>query len=162
MYLKGEAAVRVRLWVELYDVCLLQPEGEPAQAEAGRRGDGERGREEHGSRAGDEVVQLYVSHQGSAVARPIEELKGFERVNLKPGEMRTVTMKLPASALAYWDDGSKKMVVEADRVQVSVGGSSDKLPLHTVVQVARSGGRQVQPQVLRLRCPRVHGQLRSG
>jgi len=90
-----------------------------------------------GSRAGDEVVQLYVSHQGSAVARPIEELKGFERVNLKPGEMRTVTMKLPASALAYWDDGSKKMVVEADRVQVSVGGSSDKLPLHTVVQVAQ-------------------------
>ena len=90
-----------------------------------------------GSRAGDEVVQLYVSHQGSAVARPIEELKGFERVNLKPGEMRTVTMKLPASALAYWDDGSKKMVVEADRVQVSVGGSSDKLPLHTVVQVVQ-------------------------
>jgi beta-glucosidase len=90
-----------------------------------------------GSRAGDEVVQLYVSHQGSAVARPIEELKGFQRVNLKPGEVRTVTMKLPASVLAYWDDGSKKMVVEADRVQVSVGGSSDKLPLHTVVQVVQ-------------------------
>jgi beta-glucosidase len=90
-----------------------------------------------GSRVGDEVVQLYVSHQGSAVARPIEELKGFERVNLKPGEVRTVTMKLPASALAYWDDGSKKMVVEADRLQVSVGGSSDKLPLHTVVQVVQ-------------------------
>ena len=90
-----------------------------------------------GSRVGDEVVQLYVSHQGSAVARPIEELKGFERVNLKPGELRTVTMKLPASALAYWDDSSKKMVVEADRVQVSVGGSSDKLPLHAVVQVVQ-------------------------
>jgi beta-glucosidase len=88
-----------------------------------------------GSRAGDEVVQLYVSHQGSSVARPIEELKGFQRVNLKPGEMRTVTMKLPAKALAYWDDSSQKMVVEADRVQVSVGGSSDNLPVHAVVQV---------------------------
>jgi beta-glucosidase len=88
-----------------------------------------------GSRAGDEVVQMYVSHEGSAVARQEEELKGFARVFLKAGEMKTVTLPLTAEALAYWDVSTKRFVVEKDRVVVKVGGSSDALPVKAVVQV---------------------------
>jgi beta-glucosidase len=88
-----------------------------------------------GSREGDEVVQMYVSHEGSKVARPVEELKGFERVSLKAGEMKTVTLPLAAKALAYWSDEAKAFVVEKDRVEVKVGGSSDDLPLKVDVEV---------------------------
>jgi len=88
-----------------------------------------------GARDGDEVVQMYVSHEGSKVARPAEELMGFSRVSLKAGEMKTVTMPLAAKALAYWSDEAKGFVVEKDRVVVKVGGSSDDLPLKTTVEV---------------------------
>jgi beta-glucosidase len=88
-----------------------------------------------GGREGDDVVQMYVSHQGSVVARPGEELKGFARVSLKAGETKTVTMPLAAKALAYWSDEAKGFVVEKDRVEVRVGGSSDDLPLKAMVQV---------------------------
>jgi len=88
-----------------------------------------------GSRAGDEVVQMYVSHEGSTVARPLEELKGFARVSLKAGEIKTVTLPLSAKSLAYWDEGKKAFVVEKDRVEVKVGGSSDDLPVRAMVQV---------------------------
>jgi beta-glucosidase len=88
-----------------------------------------------GAREGDEVVQMYVSHEGSRVARPVEELKGFARVSLKAGEMKTVTMPLAAKALAYWSDDAKGFVVEKDRVVVKVGGSSDDLPVTVAVEV---------------------------
>ena len=88
-----------------------------------------------GARDGDEVVQMYVSHEGSKVARPAEELMGFSRVSLKAGEMKTVTMPLAAKALAYWSDEAKGFVVEKDRVVVKVGGSSDDLPLKTTVEM---------------------------
>ena len=88
-----------------------------------------------GSRDGDEVVQMYVSHEGSSVVRPVEELKGFARVSLKAGETKTVTLPLAAKALAYWDETTKAFVVEKDLVEVKVGGSSNDLPLNTMVQV---------------------------
>jgi beta-glucosidase len=88
-----------------------------------------------GARAGDEVVQMYVAHEGSKVERPGEELKGFARVSLKAGESKTVTMPLAAKALAYWDDGAKKFVVEKDSVEVRVGASSEDVRLKAVVEV---------------------------
>jgi beta-glucosidase len=102
-------------------------EGEPVQVSVDVKNTG--------GRAGDEVVQMYVSHQGSSVARPLEELKGFARVSLKAGEMKTLTMPLAAKDLAYWDEGTKGFVVEKDRVEVKVGGSSDDLPLKAMVSV---------------------------
>ena len=95
-----------------------------------------RGRKK-GARAGDEVVQLYVAHEGSAVERPSEELKGFQRIALRPGEIRTVTLPLAAKNLAYWQESSKSFVVEPDTVNVMVGGSSDNLPLHVALKVVR-------------------------
>jgi beta-glucosidase len=88
-----------------------------------------------GGRASDDVVEMYVKHLGSAVERPIEELKGFERVHLKAGEEKDVTMKLAAHNLAYWDTPDHKWKVEKEAVRVMAGGSSDDLPAHADVSV---------------------------
>ena len=56
-----------------------------------------------GKRASDEVVQLYVQHLGSAVERPQLELKGFERVHIEPGAVKSVVFNLKPHDLAYWD-----------------------------------------------------------
>jgi beta-glucosidase len=77
-----------------------------------------------GARAGDEVVQLYVAHPQSKVARPVRELKGFRRVTLQAGEKRTVTIPLAAASLAYWDEGGNKWVVEREPLEILIGSSS--------------------------------------
>ena len=92
-----------------------------------------------GRRAGEEVVQMYVSHLGSSVERPLKELKGFARVALKPGESKAVWLKLKAEQLAYWDASQRRFTVEPGRVQVSVGSSSADLKLSKVVYVVGKG-----------------------
>jgi beta-glucosidase len=86
-----------------------------------------------GARDGDEVVQLYVAHVGSAVTRPQQELKAFRRVTIYAGETRTVSIPLKASSLAYWD--GKAFAVESDNVDIRVGGSSDAIALHKQIKV---------------------------
>jgi beta-glucosidase len=88
-----------------------------------------------GSHAGDEVVQLYVQHPKSAVERPRQELKGFQRVSLRPQETRTVQIPLKASALAWWDEKLPGFRVEAEPVRVMVGSSSADIRLSATVQV---------------------------
>ncbi len=88
-----------------------------------------------GGRAGDEVVQLYVRFPASAVARPKRDLRGFRRVPLGPGETRTVTFPLAASALRYWDAGAHRWAVENGPVVVEVGASSADLRLNRTVTV---------------------------
>jgi len=90
-----------------------------------------------GTQDGDEVVQLYISHKHSTVERPGEELKGFQRITLKAGQSRTVTLSLTAKDLAYWQESSHTFTIEPDSVEIRVGGSSDNLPLQTTVQVIR-------------------------
>jgi beta-glucosidase len=90
-----------------------------------------------GGRAGDEVVQLYVRHEGSKVARPRKELRGFERVSLQAGETKTVQMTLRAASLAYWDEKASRYVVEDEPVRLMVGGSSSDVRLETTVTVSR-------------------------
>ena len=82
-----------------------------------------------GTRAGDEVVQLYVSYPGSQVERAVRELKGFRRVSLQPGETRTVEMDLAVRDLAYWDTATGSFVVEPLTYTLSAGDSSRDLPL---------------------------------
>jgi beta-glucosidase len=89
-----------------------------------------------GSRAGDEVVQMYVAHANSKVERPIEELKGFKRIALQPGETKTVSLPLKASALAYWNSAKGAFEVEPDQVNVRVGSSSADIKLQQVVSVS--------------------------
>jgi beta-glucosidase len=77
-----------------------------------------------GSRAGDEVVQLYVRYPESKVVRPLKQLRGFQRVTLASGETRTVTLRLDAADLAYWDAARHDWTVERGRVEIMVGPSS--------------------------------------
>jgi len=76
-----------------------------------------------GSRAGDEVVQLYIHDDEASVTRPVIELKRFQRVMLQPGEHRTVTFELTPDDLALWNPGMVK-VVEPGTFTISAGPNS--------------------------------------
>jgi len=78
-----------------------------------------------GSRAGDEIVQLYIREQGTSVARPVHELKGFRRVTLAPGESKRLEFTLGGDELRFWNIDLKD-VVEPARVTVWVGPSSEE------------------------------------
>lgn len=88
-----------------------------------------------GAVAGDEIVELYVSAQGSAVERAVRDLKGFARVHLDPGKSTTVSFEINAKDLAYYDTGSRGWVVEPIDYVVSVGSSSRDLPVNATVSV---------------------------
>jgi beta-glucosidase len=76
-----------------------------------------------GSRAGDEVVQLYVRDRVASVTRPVKQLRGFERVTLAPGERKTVTFKVGPAALRFTDEQMNR-VVEPGMFDLMVGTSS--------------------------------------
>ncbi len=75
-----------------------------------------------GKRAGDEVVQLYVSHQANKNKRqPICALKGFKRVSLQPGETKEVTFELSPKELALVNQQGE-LLQQAGHVDVYIGG----------------------------------------
>jgi len=88
-----------------------------------------------GTRAGDDVVEMYVKHLGSKVERPREELKGFKRAGIAPGETKTVEIPLAAKSLAWWDANSQGFEVETEPVSVMIGNSSNDIELSTTVDV---------------------------
>jgi beta-glucosidase len=77
-----------------------------------------------GQRAGQEVVQVYVRDVQGRLQRPDKELKAFAKVQLEPGERKTVTLSLGREALAYYDDLARAWVAEAGEFEVLVGASS--------------------------------------
>jgi beta-glucosidase len=88
-----------------------------------------------GDRAGDEVVQLYLRDVEASVIMPRKQLKGFERIHLKPGETQTVEFPISSQALGFWDVASKGFIVEAGDFVAMVGGSSDDLPLEAKFRI---------------------------
>ncbi|MDE7472347.1 MAG: fibronectin type III-like domain-contianing protein, partial [Muribaculaceae bacterium] len=80
-----------------------------------------------------EVAQIYVSDSEASVPRPAKELKGFEKVTLNPGESRRVTVTLDDEAFWYYDMNKGDFVVEPGTFTISVGNSSDNLPLKSTV-----------------------------
>lgn len=88
-----------------------------------------------GKRLGEEVVQLYVKHLDSKVARPLKELKGFRRVSVKPGETKRVTLNLRADQLAYWNVDAHRFEVEPEKIELMVGSSSADVKLKKSIQV---------------------------
>jgi beta-glucosidase len=88
-----------------------------------------------GTRAGDEVVQLYVAHPASKIARPAKALKAFERISVAPGQTKTVVLELPAERLAHWDASRQRFVVEPGPVRVMVGSSSADIRAEGTVTV---------------------------
>jgi beta-glucosidase len=90
-----------------------------------------------GVRTGDEVVQLYVQHLGSGRSRPRQDLRGFERVSLQPGETRTVTLRVPVGSLAYWDVEAHSWRVVEEPLRLEIGSSSADIRLEHYVRVVR-------------------------
>ena len=76
-----------------------------------------------GKREGAEVVQMYVRDVVSSVTRPVKELKGFQKVSLRPGETRTVKLAITPDLLAFYDI-NMKYVVEPGEFLIMVGNSS--------------------------------------
>lgn len=88
-----------------------------------------------GSAAGQEVVQLYVNDIQSSVIRPEKELKGFEKVNLQPGEEKTVTFLLNKRAFAYYNVDLADWHVETGDFTILIGKSSADIVLQESVHV---------------------------
>ena len=76
-----------------------------------------------GNRDGDEVVQLYIHDMVATIARPVKELKGFERISLKAGESRDVTFIINADMLKFYNS-NLQYVAEPGDFEVMVGGNS--------------------------------------
>ncbi|PIF60812.1 beta-glucosidase BglX [Flavobacterium sp. 11] len=78
-----------------------------------------------GNYDGKEVVQLYIHDEVASLARPVKELKGFELVDLKKGETKTITLTLTDKELGFFDNDGNYLV-EHGTFKIMVGGSSDK------------------------------------
>ena len=85
---------------------------------------------------GDEVVQLYIHQKAGSDSRPLRELKGFERLTLKPGETKTVTFNLGPAELGYWSTNLGKWVQDAEAFDIWVGADS-LATLHADLEVIR-------------------------
>lgn len=98
-----------------------------------------------GTRAGDEVVQLYVRQRQSRDKQPLKQLKAFQRVALQPGETKTVRLKVREKDLAHWDVTRSKWVVETATYDVLVGASSADIRTRTAWPVR---GETIPPRDL--------------
>lgn len=88
-----------------------------------------------GNMTGKEVVQLYVADEESTVIRPIKELKGFEKVELKPGETKTITFRLNKRSFAYFNTDIHDWHVESGRFFIMIGKSSRDIVLRAELYV---------------------------
>jgi len=77
-----------------------------------------------GSRAGEEVVQLYVGAPGSAIDRPVKLLRGFRRICLRPGERRRLSFEVPLQTLAWYNPRKTAWELEQTKYIVYIGSSS--------------------------------------
>jgi beta-glucosidase len=77
-----------------------------------------------GSRTADEVAQLYLHQRYGSSSRPVRELKGFERTELKPAERKTLRFKIGKDERTYWSAASRSWVVDASTFDVWVGPDS--------------------------------------
>ena len=88
-----------------------------------------------GDRAGKEVVQLYIAPQGGTIIRPVRELKAFEKVELAPGETKTVSFELDSRAFAYWNTELHDWHVESGKYEVQICRNAQEPVLTEAVSV---------------------------
>ena len=88
-----------------------------------------------GKRDGAEVAQLYVHAQNPSIYRPAKELKGFQKVFLKAGESRQVTIPLDDKAFRYWNDKTGKFEIDGGAYDLLIGASVQDIKLTATVQV---------------------------
>ena len=91
-----------------------------------------------GSRAGAEVVQVYVHDVKSSLDRPVRELKAFKRVELKPGETREVTLELDRHSMSFYDPLVKSWEAQPGVFEVLVGSSSRDIRLNGTFELFQS------------------------
>lgn len=80
-----------------------------------------------GSRAGKEVVQLYVADKNGTSDRPLKELKGFAKVSLEPGETKTVSITIDARALSYYDENLQDWYASSGTYELLAGDAIDNI-----------------------------------
>lgn len=88
-----------------------------------------------GTRAGDEVVQVYTHQNARGITRPVKELRAFKRVTLAPQETQTVRVQIPVNQLGFYDQ-ENRFVVEPGTVEVMVGNSSQDIHCTGTVEIA--------------------------
>lgn len=93
-----------------------------------------------GTREGADVAQVYVGDTQTKVPRPAKELKGFVKVNLRPGETRKVLVILDSRALSYYDVNAKQWRAAPGEFNVFVGRSSEQIELRGKLTLAASAG----------------------
>ncbi|MBU3188824.1 glycoside hydrolase family 3 C-terminal domain-containing protein [Clostridium bowmanii] len=91
-----------------------------------------------GDKEGKEIVELYVGEKESNIIRPLKELRGFEKVSLKPGEMKTVTFILTKRAFSYYNTEIKDWYAESGDYQILIGKSSRDIVLNESIYVEAS------------------------
>jgi beta-glucosidase len=94
-----------------------------------------------GSRAGHEVAQMYIRDVLASVARPVQELRGFQRIHLAPGENRRLTFPLNASRHLGFRNQSGERVVEEGAIRVMVGASSRDIRLRGFLEARSNSPR---------------------
>jgi beta-glucosidase len=90
-----------------------------------------------GSRAGEEVPQLYITNNAANIWMPEKELKGFERIFLAPGETKQVSFTLYPEDFYYWDETNSAYNIFSGNYEVLIGGSSDNLSLSQTFTLAQ-------------------------
>ena len=88
-----------------------------------------------GSREGSEVIQLYVRDEKSSVARPYKEMKAFDKVSLKPGETKDVTLTIDRNAFAFFNAEDGMWTVEPGKFKLLIGNASDSTPYSLPIEV---------------------------
>jgi beta-glucosidase len=91
-----------------------------------------------GVRDAADVAQVYVGETGSKIARPVRELKGFARTELKPGETRKVQIPLDARSFAYYDVAGRSWRADAGAYRVELGQSSDNIVASVVLRLPKT------------------------
>ena len=89
-----------------------------------------------GDRAGAEIVQLYVAKPDAKIFRPAQELKGFAKVPLRPGESQTVVIPLDDKAFRYWNIQTDRWEIEGGQYELRVGASCADIRLTAAVEIA--------------------------
>lgn len=91
-----------------------------------------------GTRAGAEIVQLYVHDPRPKIDKPVRELKGFQRVELQPNETKRVSFELPPRALAYCDVAGKQWKADAGIYELQIGASSRDIRLKKSLRLTKT------------------------
>jgi beta-glucosidase len=133
MYFEGEPLYPFGFGLSYTEFAYRTLRVEPSELDSGQELSATVEIQNVGTRDGEEVVQLYVSYPDSKVYRPRKQLRAFKRVAVKAGETRSVSLRVAAKDLSYWDADQHSWRLEPGPIVVQVGPSSGTLPLSRTI-----------------------------